>query len=305
MRVVVTGATSMIGTALIKECIANGCEILAIVRKNTSKLSRLPESPLIKIEECDLDSYDNINTGGEPYDVFYHFAWGCTSKAERDYPFAQEKNIRATLCAAELAHKLGCNKFIGAGSQAEYGQVDGIITPDTRPEPITSYGMAKLSANMLSRRMCEQYKMTHIWGRIFSVYGTLDNEGSMINYAIDQFIKGEPAQFSEATHMWNYLNEADAGRMFYLLGKSQTAHGIYCIANKDSMLLRKYIGVLANEFGEQVECIFAQASPVKPIGLQADISRTIEAIDYIPMVPFEKGVREVIAFRKKLHHNQL
>lgn len=300
MRAVITGATSMIGVALIKECIADGCEVLAIVRKNTSRLSRLPESPLIRIEECDLDSYDSIKGDGTPYDVFYHIAWGCTSRSERDLPLAQENNIRAALSATELAHRLGCKKFIGAGSQAEYGQVDGIISPDTRPEPITTYGIAKLSANMLSRRMCEQYEMTHIWGRIFSVYGTLDNEGTMINYAIDQFIKGEPAVFSAATQMWNYLNEKDAGRMFYLLGKSPTASGIYCIANQDSMPLRNYIETLAREFGETAECVFKPASPVKPIGLQADISRTIEETGYIPMVSFESGVREVIAFRKKM-----
>ncbi|MBE6846433.1 MAG: NAD(P)-dependent oxidoreductase [Ruminococcus sp.] len=298
MRVVVTGATSMIGVALINECIANGCEVLAIVRKGTSRLSRLQNSPLIKIKECDFDSYDNMNIDDEYYDVFYHIAWGCTSRAERDFPLAQENNIRATLSAVELAHRLGCKKFIGAGSQAEYGLVDGVITPDTRPEPITTYGIAKLSANMLSRRMCELYKMTHIWGRIFSVYGTLDNDGTMINYAVDQFIKEEPAIFSAATQMWNYLNEKDAGKMFYLLGKSPAASGIYCIANQHSMPLRNYITALAQEYGNSAKCIFQPPSQEKMIGIQADISKTIEATDYIPTISFESGVREVIAFRK-------
>ena len=42
-RVVVTGATSMIGVALIKECIKNGVEVLAIVRRQSVNLNRLPE----------------------------------------------------------------------------------------------------------------------------------------------------------------------------------------------------------------------------------------------------------------------
>ena len=33
MKVVVTGASSMIGAALINECLKRDCEVLAIVRK--------------------------------------------------------------------------------------------------------------------------------------------------------------------------------------------------------------------------------------------------------------------------------
>lgn len=62
----------------------------------------------------------------------------------------------------KLAHKLGCSKFIGAGSQAEYGPVDGVIFYDPKTESVTAYGMAKLCANMLSRKMCEKTGIRHI-----------------------------------------------------------------------------------------------------------------------------------------------
>ena len=44
--ILVTGATSMIGVALIEEALANETEVLAIVWNGTSRLSRLPSSPL-------------------------------------------------------------------------------------------------------------------------------------------------------------------------------------------------------------------------------------------------------------------
>ena len=105
-RVVVTGATSMIGTALIRCCIDNGIEVLAIVRKDSKKMKRLPESGLLKIRECDLNELDTFVADEKKYDVFYHFAWGYTSKATRDDPALQEKNIQYTLNAVELARKL-------------------------------------------------------------------------------------------------------------------------------------------------------------------------------------------------------
>lgn len=300
MRVIVSGATSMIGIACIKACIANGCEVLAIVRDGTRRLARLPESDRIRLAYADLDTLSSVRGDGKPYDVFYHFAWSHTAKGERDDPLAQESNIRTTLQAVELAHKLGCRKFIGAGSQAEYGCVDGIISADTRPEPIIAYGMAKLSSCMLSRRMCEQYGMTHIWGRIFSVYGTNDNEGTMLNYAIAQFRKREPAHFSSAAQMWNYLYEDDAGEMFYRLGALTTSSGIYCIAHTESKPLRSYIEQLQLIYGEGAQCEFAPENPeARLISLRVDMQKTVEAIGFEPQVSFDEGIRRILGIEKK------
>lgn len=299
MRIVVTGATSMIGVALIQECIANGDTVLAIVRENTNRIKRLPKSDLIQIEYADLDTLNHVQGDGHAYDVFYHIAWGHTAKAERDYPIAQENNIRTTLAAVELANKLGCKKFIGAGSQAEYGNCEGLITEETIPYPVTSYGMAKLSANMLSRRLCEQLGIIHIWTRIFSVYGCNDNEGTMLNYAIDQFIKGEQASFSAATQIWNYLYESDAGRMFYLLGATDIEAGIYHIASNDSRRLRKFIMEMASLF-DKPDFQFAEQNGIEVYGIEPSVEKTYSAIGFKPSVSFKDGINKVIDYRKTI-----
>ena len=200
-----------------------------------------------------------------------------------------------------MAHRLGCRKFIGAGSQAEYGPVDGIISEDTEPNPLSAYGMAKLSACLLSRRLCEQYGMQHIWGRIFSVYGCNDNEGTMLNYAIDQFVKGEPAKFSAAIQMWNYLHETDAGVMFCLLGEKPVEPGIYCIANPESGVLRTYIETLREMYGPEAQCEFDLPSADNPLfGLNVNMKKTVEAIGYSPKISFREGIGNIIQDRKRI-----
>lgn len=298
-KIVITGATSMIGIALIDICIKNNVKVLAIIRKNTVRSNRIPKSELIYTIECDLDKLDTFSATSESYDVFYHLAWAYTSKAYREDPVFQAENIRFTLDAVNLAKKLGCKKFIGAGSQAEYGEVEGLISANTRPAPVTSYGIAKYSANMLSQKLCENFGMVHIWGRIFSVYGCNDNDDTMLNYAIDQFIKEKEANFSSAVQMWNYLNERDAGMIFYLLGKKEVKSGTYCIADKESRPLREYIIEMAEVFGEKAKCKFAPIRPdIKVAGLQADIGKTIDAIDYLPQVKFKEGISQVIADKR-------
>ena len=174
-KIIVTGATSMIGAALIEEAVQNGVEVYAVIRKNTKRRARLLESRLLHIVESSLDSLETVNTIPDSCDVFYHFAWAGTAKEEREHPFVQEQNIRYTLDAVKLAAECGCTKFVGAGSQAEYGRVDGPVSAVTRFAPETSYGAAKYASGIFSRKLCEKYHMVHIWGRIFSVYGRYDN----------------------------------------------------------------------------------------------------------------------------------
>lgn len=298
-KIAVTGATSMIGAALIKICIERNVEVLAIVRKSSNRLSRLPQSKLLHILECNLEDLESVSEMPYGYDVFYHLAWAYTSKDQRDNPILQEANIKTTLDAVRLAKRLGCKKFIGAGSQAEYGSSHEMICADTKPEPCTAYGIAKYSANMLSRKLCEQLGLLHIWGRIFSVYGCNDNDGTMLSYAVDQFLKGQPARFSSARQIWNYLYEDDAGMMFYLLGTKEVEPGIYCIAAEESRPLRLFIEEMAELFGEEAKCEFApDHAETELTELRVDIEKTISAVNYHPRISFREGISRVMDSRR-------
>lgn len=297
-KIVVTGATSMVGVALIKECIQNNVEVLAIVRKQSNRLDRLPDSKLIKICQCDIKDLNNVSDDNKNFDVFYHFAWDYTSKINRNNSALQERNIKYTLDAVELAKRLGCRKFIGAGSQAEYGKVADVITPDTPVFPLTAYGTAKYAAGKLSQILCSQYEMVHIWGRIFSVYGRNDNDETMLNYAIDQFSKGELAKFSSATQMWDYLHESDVGKIFYLLGKCIEKSKTYCVANGTCRQLREYIIEVQKLFDANAICEFAETTEDSGlISLQVDVSELVADIGYQPQVTFEEGIKDMIKHR--------
>ncbi len=297
-RVIITGATSMIGVALVEECLRNHVEVLAIVRRASKHADRLPQSELLTVRECNLDEMALL-TDLEGYDVFYHLAWDYTSKAVRDNPVLQEKNIRYTLEAVELAVRAGCHKFIGAGSQAEYGPVEGVIFPDTAVCPQIAYGAAKYAAGKLSRKLCDNYHMIHVWARVFSVYGRNDNTDTMLDYAIKQFLKGETAFFSAGIQPWDYLYESDAGRVFYLLGEKSEESKVYCVASGNSRPLRQFVLEMKKAFGKEARCEFAEEQPEgKVYGLQADITELVHDIGYVPRITFAEGIADMIAYKR-------
>lgn len=145
-RAIITGATGMIGITLINYLLEKDIEILAIIRKNSRRKINLPNNKNLKIIECDLNELCKLDLEEKNYDTFYHFAWDGTFGEDRNNLYKQDLNIKYTLDAVELANKLGCKTFIGAGSQAEYGRVDGLISNNTPTNPENGYGIAKFAA---------------------------------------------------------------------------------------------------------------------------------------------------------------
>lgn len=286
----------MLGVALIQECAARGVQVLAIARRNSPNLSRVPRGASVTLLEAGLEELGQLNPD-IACDVFYHFAWDGTSKEARGNPLTHARNIRFTLDAVKLARRLGCRTFIGAGSQAEYGICHETIAPEPRVDPVSAYGTAKFAAGKLSRTLCEDYGMRHIWARVFSVYGEHDGKETMIRYAVECFRDGRPARFSSASQLWNYLYEADAGKIFYLLGEQKAPGGVYCVASQDTRPLRAFILELAaicEENGLRARFEFAQPDGTTSVSLDPDVSSLIAATGYRPETTFRAGVSRIL-----------
>ena len=116
-KIIITGATGMIGSSIARCALEKNIEVLC---KDSNRLSNLPKSEKLKIIFASQDEYSHLEIPDE-FDVFYHLAWDKTFGVSRDDVDVQVRNIQYTLDSVRLAKRLGCKKFIGAGSQAEYG----------------------------------------------------------------------------------------------------------------------------------------------------------------------------------------
>ena len=82
-RIVVTGATSMIGTALIEECLRHDVEVYAVVRADSSKKDRLPRDKRVHLIDGSLEDLSMLpGRISEKCDTFYHIAWGIQERTE-------------------------------------------------------------------------------------------------------------------------------------------------------------------------------------------------------------------------------
>ena len=297
--VVITGPTGAIGTALTENLIEKGIHIYAVVRKNSCRIDRLPESPLVTPVLLGLDELSELKRRiPVRCDVFYHFAWAGTIGDGRNDVFLQNQNVRYTLDAVRAAAELGCRRFVGAGSQAEYGRTEGLLSPDTPAFPENGYGMAKLCAGQMSRLLCEQLGMEHVWGRILSVYGPRDGAKTMILSAIDSFLRNECPKFTKGEQLWDYLYSKDAARAMYLLGEKGKNGNAYCLGSGHARPLAEYITILRDSIdpGLKMELGAIPYSPRQVMYLCADINTLREDTGFEPEYSFEQGIRETIAW---------
>lgn len=301
MKAVVTGATGAVGMALLAELEAEGVETLVLCRKGSRRNDRIKESKYIKKTECSLDELASFSLDADQkYDVFYHFAWEGTTGSSRNDMALQNKNVKYSLDALALASRLGCKTFVGAGSQAEYGRVEGKLTPNTPAFPENGYGIAKLCAGSMCRVSAEALGIRFVWARILSVYGPFDTENSMVMSTLIKIMNGERPSFTAGEQIWDYLYSADAARALYLLGATEAASGIYCLGSGDPRPLKDYITAIRDEVDANAEIGLGEVPYAKNqvMYLCADISKLTNDTGFVPQTDFADGIKKTALWYK-------
>lgn len=304
MRAVVTGASSMIASALIRLLESQGHEVFALVRPDTEKLDNIIKSNSVHIIETDIS--DMLCAKGEigcDCDVLFHFAWGGTGGAMRNNAEFQQKNVQYTLDAVELAKELNCKAFVGAGSQAEYGRATGKLTPDTPCNPENEYGRAKLQAGEKSRQLAKSYGIKHVWLRVLSVYGVGDNDFTITVSSLKKLLNGETAQFTPAEQLWDFLYCDDAANAFYFSALNGKNGAVYTLGSGEAKPLKDYIEIMQKYAGGEIKLGALPYNKNQVMHLCADISSLTADTGFVPKIGYEEGIRRTINWLKEVKSN--
>ena len=200
-----------------------------------------------------------------------------------------------------MAKKFGCECFIGAGSQAEYGRVEGVLKPDTPAFPETGYGIAKLCAGSLTRIKCNQLGIRHIWVRILSVYGPYDGEKTMVISSLRKLINGGVASFTKGEQKWDYLYSEDAADAFLLLSNGGKNNKTYVLGSGVEYALKDYI----IQMGQHLDCVQKiklgeiPYSNNQVMRLCADISDLCSDTGFVVKTDFSEGIEKTIDYIRK------
>lgn len=305
-RVVITGPTGAIGMALIYKCLEEGCEVLAICHPGSARNQYIPQNPKVTIIEADMDDYRKLDLFKDrDYNIFYHLAWNGTFGADRNNMLMQIKNIENSLHSVKLAAYLGCETYIGVGSQAEYGRTEGMLKEDTPTFPETGYGIAKLCACRTTREVSQSLGMRHVWVRVLSVYGPYDRGETMISSALTRMMANEETAFTPGEQLWDYLYSEDAADALFQIGRHPVSGKTYCLGSGHAQKLKEYIHQMQEETGCRAEVKLGamEYAPNQVMYLCADISELTKDTGFVPQTDFRTGIRKTIEWKKQHEKN--
>lgn len=295
-KVILTGATGAIGLAVINKCLDMQWEVCAIVRPGSERNKRIPGNENIHIVECDLSELKMLCRLDvcRDADYFMHLGWTGTFGEQRNNEDMQQKNVQYALNACEVAHTLGCEVFLFAGSQAEFGRVEGMLNGDIPAKPENAYGKAKLEAGTRTMEFCKKKGMRHIYMRILSVYGPGDGAETMVSSTIRKLKEGISPQFTPGEQLWDYLYSDDAAEALILACMKGKNGRIYCLGSGEAKPLYEYIKQIGQIVNPKIELQIG-ALPYREnqvMHLCADIKDLQDDFGYAPAVSFEDGIKK-------------
>ena len=300
-RAVVTGGTGAVGVALCRHLLERGAEVWAVVNPASRRLSNLPEG--VRVVPCDLGdlaSLPSLITG--PMDAFFHLGWAHTIGPGRNDAASQIENIRCAVEAARAAAALGCQVFVGAGSQAEHGPGGGLIRPDTPCAPVNGYGIAKLCAGQMTRLECARLGLKHCWVRILSVYGPHDGPLSVIPTIVTALLRGEKPSLTAGEQQWDFLYAGDAARGLLAVAERGRDGVVYPLGSGQTRQLREYFAIVRDAIDPGLPLGLGELPypPGQAMLLQADLTALTADTGFVPQTAFEDGIRLTIeSFRQE------
>ena len=294
MRIVITGATSFIGHFLLEGLTRAGHDCIAVVRH--SGRSKLDDRFSVKVIEKNMCDYDRMVADTGHVDCLINLAWLGTRGADRMNTDLQKSSYEYSLEAIKSFVDGGCRLVFTAGSQAEYGSIQGSIKETDAAYPNTEYGKYKLGLFEKAYQLCEENGAKLIEPRFFSLYGPGDYSGTMIVDILKKMIANEDCDLTQGIQMWDFLYITDAVNGMIALLNEKVESGAYNFASGDSRHLRDYIDEMKRVTGSKSRLNFGRIPYPETgmVSIMADITKLQRNTGWRPEVSFAKGLKEVI-----------
>jgi nucleoside-diphosphate-sugar epimerase len=303
-HIVITGATGFIGASIAREFLDAGDSVSVLTRRNSnlSKLSAL-KSDIQFVEYSTLDpQFFDVAKILKGADIFVHCAWHGVAGSDRNEAFQISTNIPTTIHSVDLAAKLGCQHWIGLGSQAEYGNLNCKISESSPTKPTTLYGKAKLAAGISALELCEAYQLKGSWLRVFSTYGPDDAPNWLIPYVIQEFLAKRAPKLTHCEQLWDYLYVQDAGKAVVAVANKNAA-GTFNLGSGNALPIKTYIETIREilEISLIPEYGAIEYRPDQVMHLEADVNKLTKNTGWTPSVEVIEGLTQTIDFERTRH----
>ncbi|MBN1814166.1 MAG: NAD(P)-dependent oxidoreductase [Anaerolineae bacterium] len=299
MRVFITGAGGFIGSHLARLLVREGCEVYALLRRESDPWRIRELLPSLQVVVGDLlhpeEGWAERLASIRP-ETCFHLAW----YAEPGKFLTSPLNLQYLAASVELAPRLaeaGCRKLVVAGSFSEYDQDLGYLAEGSALRPNTLYGACKAALYQSLALWAPAAGMELLWPRIFSVYGPGEHEKRFVPAVILATLRGEATRLTPGEQLRDYLHVADAAGAVWAAAQNNLRGPVNVGSGKPVA-----IGELATHIGALVgrpDLIRLGDLPYRagdPMFVCANTQLLRSAASWVPHLDLETGLRQTITW---------
>lgn len=199
MKVLITGADGFIGSHLVEELLAEGCDIRAFVLYNSFNswgwLDSFPKERLKKIEVVTGDIRDphGVRAAVKDVSLVFHLAALIGIPFSYNSPDSYvDTNIKGTLNILQASRDAGVEKVLVTSTSEVYGTAKYVPIDEGHPRQGQSpYSATKISADALAEAFYRSFGLPVTIVRPFNTYGPRQSARAVIPTIITQLLSGE------------------------------------------------------------------------------------------------------------------
>lgn len=257
-KVVVTGATGFLGSALSRELLAQGVIVYGI-GTNQEKLDELARIQGFFPIRLSFDDYGKLpQLIDEDIDVFYHFAWaGGFTAAIKDYRL-QLGNAICAGDAATAAAEIPAKRFVYANTYNQYEIVEFLETDRFKPRPTCIYAAAKTAGDLICQTIATEKGMEYCAGLIPMPYGINNPSRQLVNVVLENLNDGVPPRLVTGNNLYDIVHVDDIARAFVLLGEKGVDRREYYVGHRKLKTFRKWMEEMRDAVAPSIELKFGE-----------------------------------------------
>ncbi len=302
MKSIVTGGAGFIGSHLTEHLLNDGHHVIVIDNCSTGRRSNLDflgEHKNLSFVEADIRDRAAIAPSFEGIDWVFHLAALGDIVPSINMPDAYyTSNVDGTFNVLQCCRDAKVKRIVYAASSSCYGIPDLAPTPETAEiRPQYPYALTKRLGEELLLHWGQVYDLPVISLRLFNVYGprsrTSGTYGAVFGVFLAQLLAEKPFTIvGDGTQTRDFTYVTDVANAFVTAAATDSVQGeVFNVGSGGTYSVNQLVGLLDNPAGT----VHIPKRPGEPDCTFADVRKIKQTINWSAQVPFEAGVKEILA----------
>lgn len=296
MKILLTGASGVIGTAVLPLLIGQGHQVTLLSRPAAASDLRqalAQQNFTVEILAAESSSWAAV-VEDRVFDACLHLAWIATPGIYLQSP-ENEALADHTLALAGKLFANGTRHFIGTGTCIEYtpGQTTPCHEETTPAAPVSPYGIAKNCTRIGLERLATRTGNGWTWVRIFYPYGRGEHPSRTASTFLRTLAAGEPLNLKTGGSIKDFIELSDvASALSHLL--DCPPQGLINLGTGTPTSIEELATLTARLTGIDPTLVKNTGDGTDPYAYHLADTSKLRATGWAPSVTLEQGLQQLI-----------